>query len=258
MPRSPVLMGLLLVAGIASAAQAPSLEELRAAVVRDPADENAHRELAIALHDAHRIDEAIAEFEWLARRSPTERSLLDLALAYGSGSRWDDAEATYRRILETSPNHAIVLHNLGNTAWRRGDPETAIEYYVKAIKAKPDYLLAHARLGDALTQAERYRDAYRAYESVLELEPQTAAEADAYYDALYHMAALDLQMGAHERAGMMLAELIRADPDHPKAYYAYGQVLMFMGREEDAQKAFAEHQRIQANQAPSSTAAHGD
>lgn len=263
MPRYLVVPVLLVLACLAADAfggvtSDPRLAELRLAVEQDPGDADARRALAIALHESGRTDEALTQFEWLAEHTPSVRTLLDLALAYGSGTRWDDSEATYRRILEISPNHPVALHNLGNTEWKRGNTDQAIHYYVLAIKAKPDYLLAYAHLGDALTQAERYREAYRAYEGALEFEPKSAAEADAYFDALYNMAALDLKMGEYERAGMLLAELIRADPQHPKAYHAYGQVLLFLGRTDDAQKALAEHQRIQAMQKPSGPMAHGD
>ena len=37
---------------------------------------------------------------------------------------------------------------------------------------------------------------------------------------------------------MMLAELIRANPEHPNAYHAYGQAMLFLGRPDDARKAF--------------------
>jgi len=76
--------------------------------------------------------------------------------------------------------------------------------------------------------------------------------------ALFRLASLDLQMGAYERAGMLLTELIRANPEHPNAYYALGQVLMQMVKVEEAQKAFATHQQIQAKQEHTSPMAHGD
>jgi tetratricopeptide (TPR) repeat protein len=263
MPRLAALLGLALaVCFTVATAEPPEIEqhiaELRRAVEADPQDASARRELAIALHETKQTEEAIALFEQLAEEEPTVRSLLDLALAYGAGPRWADSEAVYKRILEIAPNHPIALHNLGNTEWRRGETDRAIEYYKAAIQAKPDYLLAWSHLGDAFRQAERYKEAYRSYEKVLQLEPGTAADADAYFDALYNMAALDLQMGAYERAGKMLAELIRAVPDHPKAYHAYAQVMMFLGRPDDAQKALAEHARIQAMQKPTSPMAHGD
>jgi tetratricopeptide (TPR) repeat protein len=271
MLRIVVITGLLLVAGgyapgqeaspPAEQASSPAdakLEALRTAAAADPENELLRRQLAIALHGAKQREEAIDHFEWLAKRSPTERSLLDLALAYASVSRFDETEATYARLLELSPNHPITLHNLGNLAYTKGETDKAIDLYGKAIAAKPDYLLAYAHLGDALAQAERYQEAYRTYEKALQLEPTSAAELAAYDDSLYGMASLDITMGAYERAGQLLAELLQANPEHPSAYYAYGQVLMHLGRVEEAQRAFEAHQRVLAKQTPKGPMAHGD
>jgi tetratricopeptide (TPR) repeat protein len=236
----------------------PQLADLRADVAADPENEELRRKLAIALFGSNLREEAVEQFEWLAEKSPDVRSLLDLALGYSAVSRLDEAEAAYARLLKLSPNHAIALHNLGNVAYKRGETDKSIELYKKAIAADPGYLLAYAHLGDAYRQAERYQEAYRAYEKVLDLEPKNATELSTYDDALYRLASLDLQMGAYERAGMLLSELLRANPEHPSGYYAYGQVLMHLGKVEDAQKAFAAHLQIQAKQKHTSPMAHGD
>jgi len=236
----------------------PRLDAMRAAVAADPENEELRRKLAIALHGASLREEAVEQFEWLAKKSPTPRSLLDLALGYSSVSRLDEAEATYAQLLQLSPNHAIALHNMGNIAYKRGETDTSIDLYRKAIAAEPGYLLAHAHLGDAYRQAELFQDAYRAYEKVLELEPKNATELTTYDDALYRLASLDIQMGEYKRAAVLLSELLRANPEHPNAYYAYGQVLMHQGKVEQAQKAFAAHQQVQAKQKHTSPMAHGD
>ena len=57
-------------------------------------------------------------------------------------------------------------------------------------------------------------------------------------------------MGAVDRAREMLEELLRASPEHGSAYYAYGQVLLRLGRVEDAQRAFDKHVKIQAQKVP--------
>ena len=232
------------------------LESLRAAWAADPADESVRRDLAIALHGEKYFAEAIEHFEWLAENSPSARSLLDLAIAYRSASRLHDSEATYMRMLELSPDHPIALHNLGSLAFKQGDTDKAIAWFRKAIEVKPDYLLAHAHLADMLRHAERNEEAYRQYEKVLELEPTTATELAAFDDALYNLATLDLTMGAYERAGQLLTELLRANPEHPSAYYALGQVLLHLGRPEDAQKAFQKHAQILEKQVPTSPMAH--
>ena len=248
----------LLPAAEKSAPAAPQLDGIRAAVAADPENEQLRRKLAIVLYGSKHLDEAVEQFEWLAEKSPTARSLLDLALAYSAVSRLEESEATYARLLKLSPNHAIALHNLGNIAYKRGETDTSIELYKKSIASDPGYLLAYAHLGDAYRQAERYEDAYRAYEKVLELEPKDTTELSVYDDALYRLASLDLQMGAYERAGMLLSELLRANPEHPNAYYALGQVLMQLGKVAEAQKAFAAHQQIQAKQEHTSPMSHGE
>jgi len=234
----------------------PNIDELRAASAAKPEDPQARRDLALALQSANRLDEAIVQFEWLAKRSPNVRSLLELAIAYRSASRLADSEATYKRLLEISPDNPVALHNLGSLAFKQGDADKAIAYFRKALEIKPDYLLAHAHLGDMLRQVERNEEAYREYEKVLELEPTNGTELAAFDDALYRMATLDMQNGAYQRAGQLLAELLRANPEHQSAYYALGQVLLHLDRPEEAQKAFEAHQRILAKQTPTSPMAH--
>ena len=236
----------------------PQLDRLRATVAADPDNAEARRSLAIALHSALLREEAVGHFEWLAKRDPTPRSLLDLALSYSSVARIEESAATYERLLALVPNHPIALHNLGNLHYKGGEVERSIEYYRRSITAQPDYLLAHFHLGQALELAEQYREAYRTYEKVLELEPTSAEEMTAYDDALYHLASLDITMGAYQRAGGFLEELLKANPEHPSGYYAYGQVLLQLGRAEDAQRAFEAHARVMAKQKPTSPMAHGE
>jgi tetratricopeptide (TPR) repeat protein len=220
------------------------LAALRAAVESSPDDPAARRRLAIALHEALERDEAVAQFEKAAELGPDARSLLDLALAYGSVSRLADAESTYARLLALAPDHAVALHNLGNIYLKRGETERAIASYRKAIAAQPRYVLAHYHLADALERAEQFREAYETFGRVLELEPSDPQELAAYDDSLYRMAALDIRMGEYERAGTMLEALLAENPAHPSAHYAYGQVLLQLGRLEEARAALERHMKL--------------
>ncbi len=231
---------------------------LRLEVERSPADPAARRSLAIALHDARRHQESIPHFEKLVELSPILRHLLDLALAYKSVSRVPEAVATYERILALEPENPIALHNLGNISLQRGDSEAAIVYYRRATEAKPDYLLAHYHMGEALARLERFEEAYRTYEKVLQLEPQNPQELLAADDALYRLASIDLTMGAYERAAVFLEQVLAADPAHLKAHHAYGQALMQLGRREEALRQFDEHMRLLAEQEPSGPVASGE
>ncbi len=234
------------------------LAPLRQKVADEPGSGESHHALGRALYEANFKEQAIVHLERAAELTPGVRTLLDLAVGYSGGARLDDAERTYQQLLRIAPNFSIALHNLGALAHRRGDFDRAVDYFNRALQKDPEYLLAHLHLGDAFNSMGRLQDAYRAYEGALELEPQSAQDARGYIDALYKTAALDLQMGAHERAGQFLTELIRLAPNHNRAYYAYGQVLLRMGHPEEAQKAFDRHAQILAAEEPTSPVAMGE
>ena len=236
----------------------PELDTLRRQVAETPQDAEARRELGRALHTANFKELAAEQFEAIVAIEPTPRALRELALAYTDIGRFDDAAATYARLLEQQPNDPIALHNLGNLAFRRDDFDLAIDYYEQALAHDPQYLLARRHLGDALKSAERYKDAYRAYEQVLAIQPDNASEASGYIDALYQLASLALMMGAYDRAGAFLSEVLQADPNHPAAYYAYGQVLLQLGRPGEAQQAFDRHVALLEQRKPTGPVATGE
>ena len=233
------------------------LVALRAAMDADPDNPRTIRPLAIALFEVGRREQAVELFERAVEIDAGVRSLLDLGLGYTKLSRYPEAEATYERLLEISPRHAIALHNLGNVASTVGDTDRGIELYRQAINVKPDYLLAYAHLGDALKTAGHYREAYTTYNKVLQLEPTNLSELEAFDDALYEMARLDITMGAYQRAAETLELLIEEHPDHSSAHYAYGQALLQLGRPEEAEREFETHMRILAEIEPTGPMAAG-
>ncbi len=234
------------------------IRRLREDAERDPENLQALRRLAIALHETRRREEALPYFEKIAQTDPTERHLLDLALAYSSTSRLAESEQAYRQLLDKSPDHAIALHNLGNIAISQGDRGKAIGLYRSAISAQPDYIGAHYHLADALRLAENYREAYKQYGRVLGLEPETPGELELYDNALYEMAMLDLTMGATRRAADMLEALIRENPEHPNAHYAYGRALLLLDQPADAEREFEIHMKLQEQIEPTAPVATRD
>jgi tetratricopeptide (TPR) repeat protein len=227
-------------------------------VERNPNDPAARRALGIALHGAKRRNEAVEQFEKLVELDASRRHLLDLALAYQSVSELPEAIATYERILAMSPNDAIALHNMGNIALRSGDAPGAAALYRRAIASKPDYLLAYYHLGNAYLAAEQFREAFGSYEQALAIEPKSPAEVEAQDDSLYQLGALDLKMGAHERAMTWLRELLELNPEHPRAHYAYAQALIQTGREEEAERELEIHAELMSRRKPTGPVATGD
>ena len=231
---------------------------LRQEVESDPSNARKQHALGRALYAANFTEQGIVHLKRAAELNPSVRTLLDLAAGYGGAARLDDAERTYKHLLRLSPGFALALYNLGKLAHRRGEFGEAVGYFSRALEKEPSFLLARLRLGDSLNDLGRLQDAYRTYEQALGLEPNTPQEASGYVEALYKLASLDLKMGAYERAGRFLAELIQMAPDHNKAYYAYGQVLLHMGYPAEAQKAFDKHVRILAAEEPKGPVAMND
>ena len=110
----------------------------------------------------------------------------------------------------------------------------------------------------SLMAAEELREAFAAYEHALTIEPKTPADLAAQDDSLYQLAALDLKMGAHERALKWLEELITVSPEHSEAHYAYAQALMRMGREDEAERELGIHTELMSRRQPTGQVATGD
>jgi superkiller protein 3 len=206
--------------------------------------------LAIAYLRGGRRLEAVAAFEQAATLEPTVDRLMDLAAAYGFAARMPDARRTYERVLAASPERTVAMYNLANVVFLEGDLERAAELYQRALAVEPDYLLATFQLAVTFKHREQFKEAYQTFGRVLDLEPKTPDELQAYHNALYEMAALDIAMGAHQRAEEMLRALIEASPEHPNAHYALGQVLLRAGRIEEAQRELLAHQEIRSRVPP--------
>ena len=64
-------------------------------------------------------------------------SLMSEAAAHHQAGRLGQAEALYRRILESDPSHADALHWLGVLCQQNGDSKTALDLIGKAVELSP-------------------------------------------------------------------------------------------------------------------------
>jgi tetratricopeptide (TPR) repeat protein len=128
------------------------------------------------------------------------------AVALHRDGKLDDAKSRYLEILETHPDHAGVLHNLGVAAAQGGDPAAALGWFDRALDARPDYAQAHLNRGGALHELGRLEEASDAYGAFLAAEPD-------HYDAILRLARVEIALGRRDRALACLArtnELRRA------------------------------------------------
>ncbi|MET0638377.1 MAG: tetratricopeptide repeat protein, partial [Hyphomicrobium sp.] len=162
------------------------------------------------------------------------------AVQYLKQDRLDESDIAHRRVLTLVPNHAPTLHHLGLIAFKRQNPDSAVEFIRRSVAVKPDYHEAwhnlaiilgemsrseeaidacrqslelqpdsaeiHTTLGNLLRVAENDADAMRAYAKALELEPDKAV-------ALARLAELLLKSGDVDGATARCRRALEIEPD---------------------------------------------
>jgi hypothetical protein len=125
----------------------------------------AHCNLAIALHELGRLEEAEASYseaivlkpDYADAHSNQGNMLMDLG-------RLDEAEASYRQAIALKPDYAEAHSNLGNTLKEVGRLDEAETSYRQAIALRPDYAGAHYNLGVLLFESRKYNLAAEQFE----------------------------------------------------------------------------------------------
>jgi tetratricopeptide (TPR) repeat protein len=116
----------------------------------------------------------------------------------------------------------------GAQAYNAGNYAAAVEQFQQAVKADPQSLLARQHLANARVQLflttkspfdreARMKAARQALADVLARNPKDAV-------ALWHMAALELDLGNLEEAATWCKKLTAADPQNRNGYYTLGVI----------------------------------
>jgi tetratricopeptide (TPR) repeat protein len=121
-----------------------------------------------------------------------------------------DALAEYRRAMAHSLDFAFAGHNLGNLAFRLGDPTAAERYYRTAIAIDDLFYPAKANLAVILNSQGRNDEAEALLRSILDADPQQ-------FEAAYSLGLLLAEMGRYVEAEALLARAAAGMPDHPGA-----------------------------------------
>jgi tetratricopeptide (TPR) repeat protein len=175
-PRAHYNLGIALAdAGRTSEAIAQYDEALRL----KPDDAEVHNNLGNALADAGRTSEAIAQYEEALRLKPDDaKAHNNLGNALAKTGRTSEAIAQFEEALAAlspkPPEYADAYNNLGVALARLGHTPEAIAHFEEALRLKPDYAEAHNNLGNALAKTGRTSEAIAQYEEALRLKPDLA------------------------------------------------------------------------------------
>jgi tetratricopeptide (TPR) repeat protein len=119
--------------------------------------------------------EALPFFEAAVEEdSANTKASLYLAMTYLQLNRTDDAIAAYLKALPRAGDETSrIAYNLANIYYNKGDIETAIDYYSRAIDADPANASAYLNRANALVRSGAPGDALSDYECYLILEPRS-------------------------------------------------------------------------------------
>ncbi len=212
-PPALHLRGLLLVAGADRERAASGLRDLELAARLASADARLWLDLALALHQFGRLEEAEAAASAAADLKPFDpapwTTLADIRLRLGDG---DGAVRAYREALKLDPEDPRTLNNLGYTLLELDrDLGTALELARASVKRQPDHFSNLDTLAWALYKNGQTGEAYQTMLQIKEAVGSVSAEID------FHMAVISHEMGLLADPRRTLEELwqrpeVQSDP----------------------------------------------
>ena len=139
---------------------------------KDPADFEAHYNLAAMLQAKGKLDRATDEYQAALRLRPEDaianNAMGSVLLAQGHP---EQAGPFLETALKTQPDYFDAHYNLGNVLAAQDNFEGASEQFLLALQARPSDANTEANLGSALAEMGRFSEAKIHFERALQLDP---------------------------------------------------------------------------------------
>jgi predicted TPR repeat methyltransferase len=163
--------------------------------------------------------------------APTRELTVDEALTFAillqKDQQFDAAEAVYRRVFETAPDHPRALHYAGVLAHQQGRNDTALALIERSLALMPDQADWCSNLGIVLQSDDRLDAAIDAYRRAIAIDPGHA-------NAHSNLGVLLRATGQPVEAEAAYRTAIRLNPAHIDAYTNLGILLNGLRRTEEA------------------------
>lgn len=178
----------------------------------------------------------------------------------------DHAEAIYKEILQSQPQHFDALRLLATIAAQRKNSAAAVELFEQALKILPDHAGTLNNRGNALLDLKRHNEALKSYDRALKSEPDYAEalynRGNAFVDLKHHEQTLESYERAlynrgyalvdpkhHEQALESYNRAIKIKPDYAEALYNRGNALLELSRPAEALESYDRALRIKPDYA---------
>jgi serine/threonine-protein kinase len=226
-PDMQVVLGRVLVRDSQSAA---AVELLGAAQRLHPGDFWINHDLGMAYAniDPPRTEAAVRYYTAaVAIRPDSPGANLNLARALREHHRLDEASVVYRRVIALSADFANAYHGLGRTLKDKGDTDGAIRAYRQAIALDSSLAAFHFDLGNALVSQSRLEEAIAAYKAAVQRDPNSVMVHNNLGEALRKKGDLDGAIAEFRQA-------IELEPGEPMCTTNLSIALKMKGEYEQA------------------------
>ncbi len=142
-------------------------------------------------------------------------------------SRWDEAAALYRQILDVAPDQNDVLLELAQVECKRGRPAIAAEYLQRLVLLQPTHAQARHDLGVALLHAGQHDKALAQMREAVRLHPQSLEIQNNLGGVLESLGRLSEAAESYQRATALA-------PAAPVPHFNLGDVLRRLGQSDAA------------------------
>lgn len=156
--------------------------------------------------------------------------LINQAKSLLQTGNYEAAESRFMEVLEKESSPSTdTLFNLGLLSLRRGQGQTAVDYWERALSVNPDHFDSNLNLGYLYSQVQDFNKAL-AY-----LEKAHAQQEDRD-DLVLQMAQILCHIGEVDRSTDLLVNLITKDPENDNAYLLLSQVKVLQKDIKEAEK----------------------
>lgn len=241
-PDASELRRTLAVAYAADERYGQSLEQLAAAIQRDPRDERSRLTMAEILSASGHVDAAERVLlETIALMPESAQAQYRLARLHQSQSRVPAALAAFTSSAEGAAlvGRDSLYETIAALRVNEGEFGEAIAAYRLELQVNPNNGAAHRRLGDLYAQDGRLGESLAESAAALLIDPRDA-------DAHVSRAQTLLRMSRFADAEAAARMAVTLSPSHEAAHYALGTALLRNGMTEEGLATLQEFERLQA------------
>lgn len=179
--------------------------------------------------------------------APSNDVTLQTAVQHHQNGRLPEAEALYRQVLQSEPEHSGALHMLGVLAHQVGRNDAALELIGKSVSIAPDNPGYYLNLGVVLQQEGQYDNARICFQRATELQPD-------YADAWLNLGNIQMNLQQMDGALVSFSKALDITPNNAEAHHNLGSILMAKGLLNEAIACYRQAIALR----PDSAAAHNN